>query len=80
MDIILNFPGIFPEPHSDPVIQIANMVKIQGTDEPFIRNCFALGETAPIIGTQVISCRTEEELLEVIFLQLIGKDFLLGYL
>lgn len=58
--------GIFPEPHTDAVIQIANMVKIEGDNEPFIRNCFVTGETAPVIGSDIIVCKDEKELLEVI--------------
>lgn len=59
--------GIFPEAHTDAVIQIANMVKIEGDNEPFIRNCFVIGETAPVIGSEIIVSKNEEELLEVIY-------------
>jgi len=56
--------GIFPEPEKDPVIQIANMVIRQGEKEPFIRNVFTLNTCAQIIGSQVISCSKESDLLE----------------
>lgn len=59
------FSGIFPEAHTDAVIQIANMVKIEGQDEPFIRNCFVIGDTSPVIGSDIIVSKCEEELLEV---------------
>lgn len=51
--------GIFPEANHDPVIQIANMVIRQGDSEPFIRNVFTLDTCAPIVGSQVISNKTE---------------------
>ncbi|EJW72486.1 hypothetical protein WUBG_16605, partial [Wuchereria bancrofti] len=60
-----NRQGIFPEAHTDAVIQIANMVKIEGENEPFIRNCFVIGETAPVIGSEIIVSKSEEELLKV---------------
>lgn len=45
--------GVFPEPEIDPVIQIANMVQIQGEPRPFVRNIFALDTCANIVGSQV---------------------------
>lgn len=57
--------GVFPEPDKDRVIQIANMVLRQGEKEPFIRNVLTLDTCAPIVGSQVVSCKTEEELLTV---------------
>ncbi|KIH62069.1 b, exonuclease domain protein, DNA polymerase family [Ancylostoma duodenale] len=56
--------GIFPDANEDPVIQIANMVKVEGESEPFIRNCFVLGTCSPVIGSDIIQCSTEKELLE----------------
>ena len=56
--------GIFPEPEKDPVIQIANMVVRQGEKEPFIRNVFTLDTCAQIVGSHVISCAKETELLD----------------
>lgn len=57
--------GIFPEPNHDPVIQIANMCIRQGASENiFVKNVFTLNTCAPIVGSQVISCKTEVELLD----------------
>lgn len=64
--IIYLLVGIFPEPNHDPVIQIANMVIRQGETEPFLRNIFTLNTCAPIVGCQVLSFNTEEELLQVL--------------
>lgn len=36
--------GSFPRAEKDPVIQIANICKIQGQEQPFIRNIFVLGD------------------------------------
>jgi DNA polymerase delta subunit 1 len=55
--------GIFPEAKIDPVIQIANVVTIQGESVPFIKNVFTLNTCANIIGTHVLSFDTEEKLL-----------------
>lgn len=57
--------GIFPEPNKDPVIQIANMVILQGESEPFLRNIFTLDTCAPIVGCQVLSYDRESIMLEV---------------
>jgi len=57
--------GIFPEPDKDPVIQIANMVIRQGEKDPFIRNVFTWKSCAPIVGAEVLSFDTEQELLRV---------------
>ncbi|RUS73135.1 hypothetical protein EGW08_019097, partial [Elysia chlorotica] len=56
--------GIFPEPNTDPVIQIANMVIRQGDSDPFIRNVFTLKSCAPVVGSKVLSYDTEFELLQ----------------
>jgi DNA polymerase delta subunit 1 len=55
--------GHFPEAQFDPVIQIANTVTLQGSDHPIIRNVFTLNTCLPIVGAQVISSQTEEEML-----------------
>ncbi|KAJ1352810.1 hypothetical protein KIN20_009233 [Parelaphostrongylus tenuis] len=52
--------GVFPDASEDPVIQIANMVKVEGESEPFIRNCFVLGTCAPVIGSEIIQCESEK--------------------
>ena len=51
--------GRFPKPETDAIIQIANIVKIQGETEPFIRRVFCYKECAPIVGTQVLSFASE---------------------
>lgn len=73
--------GIFPEPDKDPVIQIANVVIEQGAEAPFIKNVFTLNTCAPIVGCQVISCKTEVELLEAwaSFVRETDPDILTGY-
>ena len=55
--------GHFPEAIQDPVIQIANTVTLQGSDIPIIRNVFTLNTCLPIVGAQVITSTTEDELL-----------------
>lgn len=55
--------GTFPDATIDPVIQIANTVTLQGSDQPIIRNVFTLNTCLPIVGAQVVCCATEEELL-----------------
>ncbi len=62
---IFILPGIFPEPDKDRVIQIANMVALYGKTEPFIRNIMTLDTCAPIVGSEVISNKLEDELLDV---------------
>jgi len=57
--------GIFPEPDKDPVIQIANMVIRQGEKDPFIRNVLTWKSCARIVGAEVLSFDTEDELLRV---------------
>lgn len=57
--------GIFPEPDKDPVIQIANMVIRQGEKDPFVRNVFTWRSCAAIVGAEVLSFDTEQELLRV---------------
>ena len=43
--------GKFPTPDQDPVIQIANYVKVHGDEEPIVRNVFTLNSCAQIVGT-----------------------------
>lgn len=58
-------PGIFPEPNTDPVIQIASLVQRQGEKEPFIRTIFTLQSCASIVGSQVLCFSQEAQLLQV---------------
>ena len=53
--------GVFPEAEVDPVIQIANMVILQGDGEPLIRNVFTLNSCAPMVGSDVIEFKGQEE-------------------
>jgi len=73
--------GIFPEAERDPVIQVANMVVLQGEREPFIRNVFTLDTCAQIVGSQVISCTREEDLLAQwsAFVREADPDIITGY-
>ena len=57
--------GCFPEPDKDPVIQIASMVTNQGETTPVVRNVMTLDTCAAIIGSEVMSFNTEQELLKV---------------
>jgi DNA polymerase delta subunit 1 len=51
-DIEASTDGIkFPAPNRDPLIQIANIVKIHGHKDPFVRNVFTLKSCAQIVGT-----------------------------
>ncbi|VDK85190.1 unnamed protein product, partial [Onchocerca ochengi] len=76
-----NRQGIFPEAHTDAVIQIANMVKVEGENEPFIRNCFVINETASVIGSEIIVSKSEEELLSkwAEFVRIVDPDIITGY-
>ena len=57
--------GVFPEADIDPVIQIANMIQIQGEASPCIRNVFTLGSCSSIVGSDVRSFANERDLLQV---------------
>uniref|UniRef100_A0A914WK30 DNA polymerase delta catalytic subunit n=1 Tax=Plectus sambesii TaxID=2011161 RepID=A0A914WK30_9BILA len=54
--------GVFPEANQDPVIQIANMVQLQGESKPFIRNIFTLGTCAAIVGSEIEIYHFEESI------------------
>nr|CAD2199671.1 unnamed protein product [Meloidogyne enterolobii] len=73
--------GTFPDASRDPIIQIANMVKLEGESEPFIRNCFVLGTCESIVGSEVIECRNEVELLSKWsdFVRTVDPDVITGY-
>jgi len=73
--------GIFPEAEKDPVIQIANMVVRQGEKEPFIRNVFTLDTCAQIVGSKVISCSKESDMLSkwADFIRESDPDIITGY-
>jgi DNA polymerase delta subunit 1 len=45
--------GFFPDAEHDPVIQIANVVTLQGATTSIIRNIFVVGTCSAIVGAQV---------------------------
>jgi DNA polymerase delta subunit 1 len=73
--------GCFPEADQDPVIQIANVVTVQGASSSIVRNVFTLGSCSPIVGAQVIACATEEEMLRAWarFVVAVDPDIVTGY-
>ncbi|KAJ2746674.1 DNA-directed DNA polymerase delta [Coemansia sp. BCRC 34301] len=73
--------GVFPEAQIDPVIQIANVVTLQGQKQPFIRNVFTLNTCAPIPGVHVLSFEDEGEMLLKWsqFVQACDPDVIIGY-
>ena len=78
---VTTFEGIFPEAEVDPVIQIANMVMVQGETKPAIRNVFTLNTCANIVGSQVLSYEKEKDLLEAwsAFIREVDCDVITGY-
>ncbi|CAI9108744.1 OLC1v1008422C1 [Oldenlandia corymbosa var. corymbosa] len=73
--------GHFPEPTHDPVIQVANLVTLQGEDQPFVRNVMTLKSCAPIAGVDVMSLDTEKEVLLAWrdFIREVDPDIIIGY-
>ncbi|KAL7753633.1 DNA-directed DNA polymerase delta [Sorochytrium milnesiophthora] len=79
--------GVFPVADIDPVIQIANVVTIQGTppykreDQPFVRNVFMLGTCDAIAGAQIHTFFDEGELLDrwCRFVNEVDADIITGY-
>ncbi|XP_052482726.1 DNA polymerase delta catalytic subunit isoform X1 [Gossypium raimondii] len=73
--------GHFPEPSHDPVIQVANLVTLQGEDQPFIRNVMTLKSCSPIVGVDVMSFDTEKEVLLAWreFIREVDPDIIIGY-
>ncbi|KAF7294521.1 DNA polymerase [Mycena kentingensis (nom. inval.)] len=73
--------GIFPEADVDPVIQIANMVTRQGEQKPFIRNVFTLNTCSNILGSQVLSYKKEDKMLQAWsdFVSEVDPDVVIGY-
>ena len=55
--------GHFPEPEKDPVIQIASLVTVHGQAGPAVKNIMTLDTCAQIIGAEVMSFKTEGQLL-----------------
>ncbi|OVA06886.1 DNA-directed DNA polymerase [Macleaya cordata] len=73
--------GHFPEPSHDPVIQVANLVTLQGEDQPFVRNVMTLKSCSPIVGVDVMSFDTEREVLLAWrdFIREVDPDIIIGY-
>ncbi|XP_058089815.1 DNA polymerase delta catalytic subunit isoform X2 [Magnolia sinica] len=73
--------GLFPEPSHDPVIQVANLVTLQGEDHPFVRNVMTLKSCSPIVGVDVMSFNTERDVLLAWrdFIREIDPDIIIGY-
>ncbi|KAL5555418.1 hypothetical protein UlMin_037654 [Ulmus minor] len=73
--------GHFPEPTHDPVIQVANLVTLQGENEPLIRNVMTLNSCSPIVGVDVMSFDTEREVLLAWrdFIRQVDPDIIIGY-
>lgn len=73
--------GVFPEPNVDPIIQIANVVKLHGESEALIRNIFTLNTCAPIGHAEVKCFMDEREMLEAWaqFVRDADPDILTGY-
>eukprot|EP00904_Undaria_pinnatifida_P011202 jgi/Undpi1/7211/HiC_scaffold_22.g09684.m1 len=73
--------GHFPEADKDPVIQIANVVKVQGSDEVVAKNVFTLGGCTPIVDAHVVTNETEDDLLWEWsqFVKEADPDILTGY-
>ena len=73
--------GVFPEPKHDPVIMIACYVTRQGESTPFIRNLFTLRGCSNILGAEVFSFDTEQDMLSAFraFVIQCDPDVLTGY-
>ncbi|XP_044469856.1 DNA polymerase delta catalytic subunit-like isoform X2 [Mangifera indica] len=73
--------GHFPEPSHDPVIQVANLVTLQGENQPFIRNVMTLKSCSPIVGVDVMSFDSEREVLLSWrdFIREVDPDVIIGY-
>ncbi|XP_055807609.1 DNA polymerase delta catalytic subunit isoform X2 [Solanum dulcamara] len=73
--------GHFPEPTHDPVIQVANLVTLQGQDQPLIRNVMTLKSCSPIVGVDVMSFDTEKEVLRAWrdLIREVDPDIIIGY-
>ncbi|KAF5289112.1 hypothetical protein FQA39_LY15214 [Lamprigera yunnana] len=73
--------GIFPEANIDPVIQIANVVKLYGAKDVLTRNVFTLNTCAPIGHAEVRCFETEATMLEAWaeFVRELDPDVFTGY-
>lgn len=73
--------GHFPDPLIDPVIQIANVVKVYGDKKPIVRNVFVTKSCSPIPGSQVLSFDREGDMMEAWsrFVRESDPDIITGY-
>ncbi|XP_002983728.2 DNA polymerase delta catalytic subunit isoform X2 [Selaginella moellendorffii] len=73
--------GHFPEPEHDPVIQIANLVTVQGESRPMVRNVMTLKSCSAIVGVDVMSFDTEKEVLLAWrdLIREVDPDIIIGY-
>eukprot|EP01100_Stratorugosa_tubuloviscum_P014987 TRINITY_DN834_c0_g1_i1.p1 TRINITY_DN834_c0_g1~~TRINITY_DN834_c0_g1_i1.p1 ORF type:complete len:904 (-),score=332.36 TRINITY_DN834_c0_g1_i1:166-2877(-) len=73
--------GLFPELEHYPVIQIANLVTLQGQKKHFIRNVFTLKSCAIIVGAEVKCFNNEREMLKAWrdFVIEVDPDLITGY-
>ncbi|XP_076949772.1 DNA polymerase delta catalytic subunit-like [Bidens hawaiensis] len=73
--------GHFPDAKYDPVIQIANLVTLQGEEQPFVKNVMTLKSCSPIVGVDVMSFDTEREVLLAWrdFIREVDPDIVIGY-
>lgn len=73
--------GIFPEAGIDPIIQISNMVYLQGNTEPFIKNVFVLNSCLRLNNVDILSFAKESDMLSKWqqFLLEVDPDILTGY-
>ncbi|KAJ7521254.1 hypothetical protein O6H91_19G043900 [Diphasiastrum complanatum] len=73
--------GHFPEPEQDPVIQIANLVTVQGEQRPMVRSVLTLKACSPIVGADVMSFDTEKEVLLAWrdLIREVDPDIIIGY-
>lgn len=73
--------GHFPDPKHDPVIQVANLVTLQGEDQPYVRNVMTLKSCSPIVGVDVMSFETEREVLLAWrdLIREVDPDIIIGY-
>ncbi len=73
--------GHFPEAEVDPIIQIANVVTLQGSSTSIVRNIFTLNTCTPIAGADVLPYETEAGLLAAwgAFVRETDPDIITGY-
>ncbi|KAK7253937.1 DNA polymerase delta subunit 1 [Aureococcus anophagefferens] len=73
--------GHFPEPEKDPVIQISCVVQVQGAAQPMCQVIFTLDGCTAINGAEVVTSKTEPELLKkwAAFVRLVDPDIITGY-